>query len=91
MSNRWYGFRSTKELVDLIIVGYVIEILCYALSWVLIRSSIGVLEEPWRTDGWGDADVGAIIDVCQILHIIAGPTMGCHCLAMFGVIAGCIL
>ena len=43
------------------------------------------------TDGWGDTDVGAIIDVCQMmLHIIAGATMGCHCLAMFGN-ADCIL
>ena len=42
--DRWYGFRSIKELVDLIIVGFVIEILCYA--W----SSIGVLEQRPRGD-----------------------------------------
>ena len=49
------------------------------------------------TDGSVDAVVGAIIDVCQMLTVVclvqrmvAGAAMGCHCLAMFRVIAGCI-
>ena len=64
------NFKS-RNLVYLIIVGFVLEILCDVLSWVLTRSSIGVLEQRltgWPfdvgfdkgTDGLGDAVVGAV-------------------------------
>ena len=49
-----------------------------------------ILDLTRWTHNWGDADVGAIIDVCQMLHMIAGATMGCQYLAMFRVIAGCM-
>ena len=55
-----------------------------------------VLELTRGIDGLVGAGC-AVADLCQMLtvvclvrHMVAGAAMGCHCLAKFGVIAGCI-